>query len=107
MLISVCHTATSLIMIDEYRLKINLDISTLRQIRDALDLTQLELAIYIGVDKSTVYRWESGQREATLTLDQIIKIDELLAEVGLRFSDLPAPTFAAPKTSKKNPALKK
>lgn len=96
MLISLYRTVGYPIMIDEYRLKINLDNSTLRQIRDALELTQLELANYIGVSENTVSRWEIGKRDATLTLDQIIKIDELLAKVGLRFSDLPAPTFAAP-----------
>lgn len=90
-------------MIDQDAFVFHLERSLLRQIREALKLSQKELAEKIGVTRNTISRWEVAERTTTLTLDQVIELDKLLAEIGLRFSDLPAPTFAAPAKAKAAP----
>ena len=36
-------------------------VSTIRELREAAGLTQLELAVRVRVTPSTVYNWESGR----------------------------------------------
>ena len=40
--------------------------TALRDLREQAGLTQAELAVYIGVAPSTVYRWEAGQGEPSI-----------------------------------------
>lgn len=42
-------------------------INTIKEKREAVGLTQAELAEKIGVDTSTVCLWESGKREPKFT----------------------------------------
>lgn len=61
--------------------------STLRQLREAVRLTQLQLANELGVTPSTIYNWERGRGEPRARqLRQLarifaITVDELLAAV--------------------------
>lgn len=36
---------------------------TIRELREAAGLTQLELAVRVGVTPSTIYNWETGRAE--------------------------------------------
>jgi transcriptional regulator with XRE-family HTH domain len=40
---------------------------TIRELREAAGMTQLELATQIGVTPSTVYNWERGRNEPKAT----------------------------------------
>jgi transcriptional regulator with XRE-family HTH domain len=41
-------------------------VKTIKQLREAAELTQLELALKVGVTPSAVYGWESGRAEPKL-----------------------------------------
>lgn len=84
------------------------DLSSDKQEKSMLDqfLAQWELdyirfAEYLGVDYTTLYRYRKGQREFALTMEQIQKLDKLLAKVGKRLSDLPADWYRDREVSKK------
>ena len=49
----------------------------LRKRREELDLTQRKIAIYVGVTKSVVSRWESGEID-NMRRDKIAKLAEVL-----------------------------
>lgn len=42
-------------------------VKTIRELREAHQLTQLELATRVGVTPSTVYNWERGRNEPRVT----------------------------------------
>ena len=71
------------------KVKLDLQKNVLKQIRQALGLTQLELANLLGVSRRSISRWELGERELQLSLPQIKALHFLLAELGLTFGDLP------------------
>ena len=48
---------------------------TIRQLREEKGLTQLQLAVAVGVTPSTIYTWESGRSEPKVR--QLRKIAEL------------------------------
>ena len=48
---------------------------TIRQLREEKGLTQLQLAVELGVTPSTIYTWESGRSE--LKVRQLRKLAEL------------------------------
>jgi DNA-binding XRE family transcriptional regulator len=50
-----------------------------RMLRQAAGLTNAELARAVGVDPSTCFRWENGER--TPTGDQAVRYAEFLAEL--------------------------
>jgi len=50
-------------------------VKTIRQLREEKGLTQLQLAVAVGVTPSTIYTWESGRSEPKVR--QLRKIAEL------------------------------
>ena len=71
--------------------------SPLKAIREALDYTQEQFAVRIGVTGTTVSRWERGAAPTTLTLPQIKAFSMELKKIGMTVDNLPD-TFA-PSTS--------
>jgi transcriptional regulator with XRE-family HTH domain len=63
------------------------EVHPLKQIRNDLGLTQAQFAGLLDVQVTTVSRWETGQRQAELDLDQVVTIDLALAKLGKRISD--------------------
>lgn len=58
----------------------------LKAIREELDMTQVEFAVALGVDPSTVSRCERGLSEIALTILQVKKLCEM---TGKSLDDLP------------------
>lgn len=63
--------------------------SPLKQIREALGLSQEAFAREIGTALVTVGRWERGQTPPTFTLPQIKALRRLIRPLGLDIDDLP------------------
>lgn len=63
--------------------------AALRQLREEAGLNQAELAVYIGVAPSTVYRWESGQGEPSV--GQAKRIADVLMGNWPKASNLSSP----------------
>lgn len=59
------------------------------QIREALSYERSQFAELLGVDYDTIWRWETGRRKMSLSLNQIKILDDCLSNLGLRFSNLP------------------
>lgn len=76
-------------MEDENRFEFKQDVSALKQIRDALELSRESFAQRIGVTTTTIYRWESGRNPATFTVPQMKKLQQLIKPLGIDISDLP------------------
>lgn len=60
-----------------------------KELRKRCNLTQLELAEYLGVTPATVSRWETEKHVPKLTFKQFKTILLLLQVVGLKITDLP------------------
>ncbi len=88
-------------MIDENQFEFKKDVSPLKQIRDALDLSRESFAQRLGVTTTTIYRWESGRNPATFTIPQMKKLQQLIRPLGLDISDLPD-SMAVPENSHSN-----
>lgn len=56
---------------------------TIRQLREERHMTQLELAVAVGVTPSTIYTWESGRSEPRVR--QLRRVAEVL---GVRSDDI-------------------
>lgn len=65
------------------------DGSPMRQIREALGMTQQDFAVAIGVSVTTVARWERGERNPMFTIAQIKALEKLIKTIGLKIKDLP------------------
>lgn len=80
-------------MIDPRVPKIYSDIqngmSPLKSIREALGMSQQEMAQRLGVAVSTVSRWETGKTPPLLTLPQVKAFAAMLREIGLGVESLP------------------
>lgn len=69
----------------------NEDVWFIRMRRD-LGLTQEDVATALGVTPRTVINWENGHHEPRLTVEQFIKLCELLGVTEI--SQLPRNPFA-------------
>jgi len=58
-------------------------VKTIRELREAAGLTQLELAVRVGVTPSTVYNWESGRAEPRVS--QLRRVAEAF---GVKMDDI-------------------
>lgn len=61
----------------------------LKQIRQALDMTQEEFGRTIGVHQTSVARWETGRSKPTFTIAQIKALQKEMRKLNLDFDDLP------------------
>jgi DNA-binding XRE family transcriptional regulator len=71
------------------KVKLNPEENLLKQIRQALEMTQEEFGRTIGVHQTSVARWETGRSKPTFTLAQIKALQREMRKLGLDFDDLP------------------
>ncbi len=65
-------------------------VSCIKQLREKLGLTQLELAYHLGVSITTVSRWEVGRSQLTLTTSQWKKFHAVvLKPLNIEVEELP------------------
>jgi DNA-binding XRE family transcriptional regulator len=84
-------------MIDENKFTFKEGVSPIKQIRNALGLSQEQFARQIGVSVKTVYRWEKEKEKSALfTLSQVRSLQEAIKPLGLDLGDLP--DFLGPPT---------
>lgn len=57
----------------------------IKEYRERKFLTQVELAAILGVGKTTVTRWETGQFEPTIKMKR--KLYELFIEAGMKVEE--------------------
>ena len=57
----------------------------IKEYRERKFLTQVELASILGVGKTTVTRWETGQFEPTIKLKK--KLYQLFIEAGMKVDE--------------------
>lgn len=60
--------------------------SPLKELREAANLTQEQLAVQLGVSTSTLRRWENGDVEPAMTREQW---ETFCSAVGIPFEKLP------------------
>ena len=70
------------------KVKIDPQKNILKQIRQALGMTQEEFARAIKAHQVSVARWETS-RSPSLNLAQIKALEREMAKIGLSFADLP------------------
>jgi putative transcriptional regulator len=70
----------------KHRQEINSKDNKFRKLRKEARLTQEELAGKIGVSTSTIRRWEHGQAEPTMTVEQM---DKFCTAINQEFKKLP------------------
>lgn len=63
--------------------------SPIKQIRQALGLTQEQFAVGIGVGYATVGSWERGANEPSFNMAQMKRFLELVEPLGLTWKNLP------------------
>lgn len=72
------------------KVKLDSKENILKQIRQALGISQEEFAKRLGVNRSSVARWETGYtKDASFTLRQIKALEKEIGKIGLSFADLP------------------
>jgi DNA-binding XRE family transcriptional regulator len=69
--------------------KLNPKENLLRQIRQALGMTQTEFADAIKATQRSIVRWEKGYTKPLFTLPQVKALQKEMWKIGLDFSDLP------------------
>lgn len=70
------------------KVKIDPQKNILKQIRQALGMTQEEFARAINAHQVSVARWETS-RNPSLNIAQIKALEREMAKIGLSFADLP------------------
>ena len=69
--------------------KLNRKENPLKQIRQALGMTQIEFATAIRATQRSIVRWENNQTTPALTIPQIKALEREMSKIGLSFADLP------------------
>ena len=63
--------------------------NALKQVREALGMSQRKFAKIIGVNHTTIFRWESGQTKPMFSVPQVKALQREMWKVGLEWQDLP------------------
>lgn len=63
--------------------------NALKQIRQALGMSQRKFAEALGTYQKTIVRWENGETKAMLSLAQIKALQKAMRQIGLDIEDLP------------------
>jgi putative transcriptional regulator len=71
------------------KVKLNPEENSLKQIREALGLTQIEFAKAIQATQRSIVRWENGQTKPMFSIAQIKALQREMRKLGLDFDDLP------------------
>lgn len=69
------------------------NMSVFTQIRAKTNMSQGELARYLGVTNVTISRWENGATEPLLSFKQIKILTYILRGMGVSITDLPDDPF--------------
>lgn len=64
-------------------------VNPLKQIREALGMSQRKFAQTIGVNHSTIFRWENGQTKPLFSVAQVKALQREMWKLGLEWQDLP------------------
>ena len=76
-------------MVDDKSRKFNPNMSTLKQVRERLGLTQKQLGDELGVSDETISRHELGKNRMRFTFSQVKRLQRLLEKAGISLQDLP------------------
>ena len=77
-------------MVEHQNSNSNPKLTTLKELREYLGLTQEELGQALGITASTISRYERGQHQRIkFTFSQIKRLQALLEQGGLSINDLP------------------
>ena len=76
-------------MIEPDGFKVEVGESPVKAIRNVLEMSQPEFAVWLGIGISTVSRWERGQGTPSFTLGQFRTLIDALAKKGVNLEDLP------------------
>jgi putative transcriptional regulator len=71
------------------KVKLNPEENPLKQIREALGLSQRDFAKTLGTYQKTVNRWENGQTKPMFSIAQVKALQREMRKLGLDFEDLP------------------
>ncbi|MEG3437305.1 helix-turn-helix domain-containing protein [Pannus brasiliensis CCIBt3594] len=63
--------------------------NALKQIREALGMTQMEFASAIKATHRSIVRWENGQTKPQFSIPQMKALVSEMEKVGLTLQDLP------------------
>ncbi|MCA2685410.1 MAG: helix-turn-helix transcriptional regulator [Microcystis sp. M038S2] len=63
--------------------------NALKQIRQALGMSQRKFAEALGTYQKTIVRWENGETKAMLSVAQIKALQKAMRQIGLDIEDLP------------------
>jgi transcriptional regulator with XRE-family HTH domain len=63
--------------------------NALKQIRQALGMSQRQFAQAIGATHYSIHRWEHGQTKAVFSIPQIKALAREMEKIGLTIYDLP------------------
>jgi transcriptional regulator with XRE-family HTH domain len=77
-------------------------VSVLRQIREALGLSRTQFGAKIEVEANTVGTWETGRRQPTFTIPQMIAFAKLLKQVKIDLAEFPYDTLGVLEEDEKN-----
>jgi DNA-binding transcriptional regulator YiaG len=65
------------------------DACIIQQIREAAGLSRKEFAKSMGVDYDTVWAWETGRQQPSLSLQQVGILSRYAKHVGIDLGDIP------------------
>jgi DNA-binding XRE family transcriptional regulator len=63
--------------------------NALKQVREALGMTQMEFAKAIKATHRSIVRWENGQTKPQFSIPQIKALVNEMQKIGLDITDLP------------------
>ncbi|CAA9299244.1 hypothetical protein AVDCRST_MAG92-4965 [uncultured Coleofasciculus sp.] len=76
--------------VDDQKQNFNLNVPTLKQVRERLGMTQEEFGQALGITRESISRYERGvHQRIKFTIAQMKRLQELLEKAGLSIKDLP------------------
>jgi DNA-binding transcriptional regulator YiaG len=63
--------------------------NALKQVRQALGMTQREFADALGTYQKTIVRWEKGETKPMFSVSQVKALQRQMEKIGLSLQDLP------------------
>lgn len=63
--------------------------NALKQIRQALGMSQRKFAEALGTYQKTIVRWENGETKPMFSVPQMKALQKAMREIGLDVTDLP------------------
>ncbi|HEY9635904.1 MAG TPA: helix-turn-helix transcriptional regulator [Coleofasciculaceae cyanobacterium] len=76
-------------MVDDKDSNSNPNVSSLKELRECLGMTQEEFARELGTTRETIGRHERGVHRIRFTFAQVKRLVELIEQAGISIKDLP------------------